>query len=121
MGLICCPETSVQNYHPTLRNIPEERRYNLHQNGSQKSRIVNNELGKTWGSGRRLIGRTIPVLAKNQTRNLPNINRLRTISAAMFNGQLLSIKIMQKMKKKPVVRNLTRKTLRILVVFPTAG
>ena len=25
-GLIGCPETSVQNYHSTLRNIPEERR-----------------------------------------------------------------------------------------------
>jgi hypothetical protein len=26
MGMISCPETSVQNYHSTLRNIPEERR-----------------------------------------------------------------------------------------------
>jgi hypothetical protein len=26
MGLIGCPETSVRNYHYTLRNIPEERR-----------------------------------------------------------------------------------------------
>jgi hypothetical protein len=26
MGLIGCPEMSVQNYHSTLRNIPEERR-----------------------------------------------------------------------------------------------
>jgi hypothetical protein len=26
MGLIACPETSVQNYDSTLRNIPEERR-----------------------------------------------------------------------------------------------
>jgi hypothetical protein len=24
MGPICCPETSVENYHSTLRNIPEE-------------------------------------------------------------------------------------------------
>jgi hypothetical protein len=26
MGQIRCPETSVMNYHSTLRNIPEERR-----------------------------------------------------------------------------------------------
>jgi hypothetical protein len=26
MGPIRCPETSVQDYHSTLRNIPEERR-----------------------------------------------------------------------------------------------
>jgi hypothetical protein len=26
MGPICCPETSVRNYHSTLRNIPEECR-----------------------------------------------------------------------------------------------
>jgi hypothetical protein len=25
MGPICCPETSVNNYHTTPRNIPEER------------------------------------------------------------------------------------------------
>jgi hypothetical protein len=28
MGLICCPETWVRNYPQTLRNNPEERRYN---------------------------------------------------------------------------------------------
>jgi hypothetical protein len=26
MGQIRCPETSVNNYHTTLRNIPEQRR-----------------------------------------------------------------------------------------------
>ena len=26
MGQIACPEPSVQNYHSTLRNIPEERK-----------------------------------------------------------------------------------------------
>ena len=29
MGQIGCPETSVTNYHYTLRNIPEERRYQI--------------------------------------------------------------------------------------------
>ena len=38
MGPIGCPETSVQNYHPTLRNTPEERRSHLHDGGSLKSR-----------------------------------------------------------------------------------
>ena len=34
MGPIGCPETSVHNYHFTLRNIPEERRSHLHRGGS---------------------------------------------------------------------------------------
>jgi hypothetical protein len=38
MGPIGCPETSVQNYHPKLHNIPEERRSHLHRGGSLKSR-----------------------------------------------------------------------------------
>jgi hypothetical protein len=41
MGQICCPETSIQNYHSRLRNISEERRYPLHRNGSLKSRGCN--------------------------------------------------------------------------------
>jgi hypothetical protein len=32
-----CPETSIQTYHSTLRNIPEERRSHLHHGGSLKS------------------------------------------------------------------------------------
>jgi hypothetical protein len=38
MGPIGCPETSVQNYQFTLRNISEERRSHLHSGGSLKSR-----------------------------------------------------------------------------------
>jgi len=41
-----CPETSVRNYHSTLRNIPEERRSHLHRGGSLKSRIVIHAFGK---------------------------------------------------------------------------
>jgi hypothetical protein len=38
---ICCPETSVQNYHLTLRKIPEERTPHLHRGGSLKcSRLL---------------------------------------------------------------------------------
>jgi len=40
MGPIGCTETSVRNYHHTLRNITEERRYHLLRGGSLKSRIV---------------------------------------------------------------------------------
>jgi len=39
MGLIGCPETSVRNYHYTLRNNPEERSSNLLRGGSLKSRV----------------------------------------------------------------------------------
>jgi hypothetical protein len=40
MGPIGCPETLVQNYHSTLRNIAEERRSNLQRAGSLISRCV---------------------------------------------------------------------------------
>jgi hypothetical protein len=40
MGPIGCPETSVHNYHSTLRNIRDERRCQLHRGGSLKSREV---------------------------------------------------------------------------------
>jgi hypothetical protein len=41
MGPIGCPETSVHNYHSTLRNTPEECISHLHSGGSLKSRYVN--------------------------------------------------------------------------------
>jgi hypothetical protein len=40
MGPIGCSETSAQNYHSTLRNVPEEGRRHLHRGGSLKSRKV---------------------------------------------------------------------------------
>ena len=39
MGPIRCPETSVNNYHTTPRNIPEERRSYQHRGGSLKLRF----------------------------------------------------------------------------------
>jgi hypothetical protein len=39
------PETSLKNYHSTLRNIPEERRYHLQGDGSLKSRLEISCLG----------------------------------------------------------------------------
>jgi hypothetical protein len=40
MGPIRCAETSVKDYHSTLRNIPEERRSHLHSGGSLKWRTT---------------------------------------------------------------------------------
>jgi hypothetical protein len=40
MGLINCPETSLQNYHSPLRNILEERESHLHRGGSLTSRSL---------------------------------------------------------------------------------
>jgi hypothetical protein len=40
MGPIDCPETSVRNYHYSLRNNPEERSSGLLRRGSLKSRVV---------------------------------------------------------------------------------
>jgi hypothetical protein len=37
IGQIGCPETSVNNYLSSLRNIPEERRSHLYHGGSLKS------------------------------------------------------------------------------------
>jgi hypothetical protein len=39
IGPIGCPETSVQNYHSVLRNIPEEHRFLIHLGGRLKSCI----------------------------------------------------------------------------------
>jgi hypothetical protein len=39
VGPKSCPETSVRNYHHTLRNIAEARRFYLLRGGSLKSRI----------------------------------------------------------------------------------
>jgi hypothetical protein len=39
IGPIGCPETSVQNYHSRLHNIPEDRRSHLHGGRSLKSCI----------------------------------------------------------------------------------
>jgi len=40
MGPRGCPETSVRNYHYTLRNNPEERSSHLLRGGSLKSRKI---------------------------------------------------------------------------------
>ena len=40
MAPIGCPETSVTSCKPTLHNIPEERRPQLHGGGSLKSRKI---------------------------------------------------------------------------------
>jgi hypothetical protein len=45
MGPICYPETSVKDYHSTLRNTPEERRSHQNRGGSLKSRMED-ELGE---------------------------------------------------------------------------
>jgi hypothetical protein len=39
MEPIRCPETSVNNYHTTPRDVPEERVSHLHRGGSLKSRM----------------------------------------------------------------------------------
>ena len=44
MGPIRCPETSVNNYHTTPRNIPEERRSYQHRGGSLKSEFAKGTL-----------------------------------------------------------------------------
>jgi hypothetical protein len=40
MGPIGCPETTVRNYHHSLRNHPEERSSHLFRGGSLKSLLV---------------------------------------------------------------------------------
>jgi hypothetical protein len=40
MGPMRCSETSVKDYHSTLRNIPEKRGSHQHRSGSLKSRLL---------------------------------------------------------------------------------
>jgi hypothetical protein len=40
MGPTGCPETSVRNYHYSLRNNPEKRCFHLLRRGSLKSRNI---------------------------------------------------------------------------------
>jgi len=40
MGPISCPETSLNNYQPRLRNVPEERRSDLYRGEGLKSHLV---------------------------------------------------------------------------------
>jgi hypothetical protein len=40
MGLTGCPETTVSNYHYSLRNNSEERSSHLHGSGSLKSHKI---------------------------------------------------------------------------------
>jgi hypothetical protein len=40
MGPIDCPETSVRNYHHSLRNDPEERSSRLLRGGRLKSHVT---------------------------------------------------------------------------------
>jgi hypothetical protein len=45
-----CPETSVRNYHYSLRNNPEQRSSHLLRGGSQKSNVFMNVLDEHSGS-----------------------------------------------------------------------
>ena len=58
---IGCPETSVTNYQPTLRNIAEERRRQLHHVGSLKSRIIHYSKNATSSVAQRTTGTRIRV------------------------------------------------------------
>jgi hypothetical protein len=40
MAPICCPNTSLKNYHTTPCNNPEDHRFHQHRGGSLKSRAV---------------------------------------------------------------------------------
>jgi hypothetical protein len=48
IGPIRCAETSIKDYHSTLRYTPEERRYHQHRGGSLKSEIP--FVRWVWGS-----------------------------------------------------------------------
>jgi hypothetical protein len=47
MGPLGCPETSVINYHYSLRNNPEERSSRVLRDRSLKSRFCNSEYENT--------------------------------------------------------------------------
>jgi hypothetical protein len=47
MGSICCPETSVDNYHTTPRNIPEKRRSQVFGGSLRRPKQMPGDLLKT--------------------------------------------------------------------------
>ena len=51
MGPMVYAETSVRNYHYSLRNNPEERSSKLLRDGSLKSRTEQREAISVWRSG----------------------------------------------------------------------
>ena len=56
MRPIVCPDTSVMNYHYTMRNSPEERGFHLLRGRSLISRIVRLFLQDIWCIRRALLG-----------------------------------------------------------------
>jgi hypothetical protein len=60
MRPICCPETSVRNYHYSLRNKPQERSSHLLRGRSLKSRIIKPRLHKATYSVLHVIHKPSP-------------------------------------------------------------
>ena len=92
MGQICCPETSVRNYHYAVRNIPEERRSHLHRGGSLKSRIHENGIRNFLNVFTRRSELTVHelnygsgVMLRQQRRGLPYIT-CNSKSCIILNG-----------------------------------
>jgi hypothetical protein len=54
---------NVGNYHSTLRNIPEERRSNLHRGGSLKSRLPTFRISISGSTYRNLLSNVFPLLS----------------------------------------------------------
>jgi hypothetical protein len=61
MGQVVCPETSANNYKPTLRNISEEYKPHLHRSGSLKSRKIQ------FLFGRFEVFQLVPIIRVNGT------------------------------------------------------
>jgi hypothetical protein len=55
MGPIRCPETSVNNYHATPRNIPEERGSHQRRGGSLKSMKIHHKRSEDTGNPSMLV------------------------------------------------------------------
>ena len=69
MGLIGCPETSVQNYHTTLRNIPEQHRSHLHRGGSLELRKLNLLVDVLYFCSKRTSSQWLTVIEMHITMN----------------------------------------------------
>ena len=65
MGQIGCPETSVSNYHHTLRNITEERR------SQQNKQFTFTYTGKHIGA--------VTKIFQNRTDNRPNTSGVKPV------------------------------------------
>jgi hypothetical protein len=85
MGPICCPETSVEDYHSTPRNIPEQRRPHQYRGGRLKAlkfRTSLDEYRDVHVSSGRLRSKTLTLRVSPWSDHYTRKTRNRVVTCA---------------------------------------